>query len=643
MAIEQPLYCPLSHAREIRVLEILSHPGQEMVTCRLHTVSLDSKPYFVCLSYVWGNASVREEIIADGKPMQVTVNLAAALRSIKKHWIEIQNEAGGVVDVSRFRLWADAVCINQDDLSERSAQVQLMRDIYSSADFVLAWLSLDDQPLSGAFEMMKHVLKAMKDYSEVGGEQLPDLDDPALEMDKALARFKSSEWAEFLRDSLGGSYASLCENERQFRDSDPWNSLINLPALPFWCRIWTQQETVLARKLYYLCPSKRLSSSKFVAAIHSLLALLRGLADVEPKAYFKVRQLVTLIGNILVFVKLRHFNHDRDLQRLHMLRVSFISMKATDPLDYAYGLLGLSGLDIVTDYTRPVCEVYVEYSHKLIDMWQLYCKRISFGRETGCLCFLQSCAAGINRDQNLPIWASAFSTEETKRATSTLFRGKDDRISRGVPQLQNCPPVSVVGTSLWVTAVKAQTITSQYPRPLSPEFFCDKNSLVDCIQSFLTSHGPTYVNGESLLTVLCCTLLGRQEGQYNIRKLCHYLSRIGSFNSRIFEKIDKQGLAFAQKGLGQETIIEDQVVPGTMLSRCRLVSTEDGYIGLTGEDVREGDVVCVLAGCNAPAILRPESGHYLFVGCCFMLGFMDGEVADLLKDGRAKVEVVEVR
>lgn len=34
-------------------------------------------------------------------------------------------------------LWADAVCLNQDDGDERSSQVGLIRDIYARAKYVM--------------------------------------------------------------------------------------------------------------------------------------------------------------------------------------------------------------------------------------------------------------------------------------------------------------------------------------------------------------------------------------------------------------------------------------------------------------------------------------------------------------------------
>lgn len=39
--------------------------------------------------------------------------------------------------------WADAICINQQDIYERNSQVLLMRHIYEGAEQVLIWLGKD--------------------------------------------------------------------------------------------------------------------------------------------------------------------------------------------------------------------------------------------------------------------------------------------------------------------------------------------------------------------------------------------------------------------------------------------------------------------------------------------------------------------
>jgi hypothetical protein len=52
-------------------------------------------------------------------------------------------------------LWVDALCINQDDDEEKSQQVAMMREIYSSATRVLIWLGKKTQLVQAAFNVMK--------------------------------------------------------------------------------------------------------------------------------------------------------------------------------------------------------------------------------------------------------------------------------------------------------------------------------------------------------------------------------------------------------------------------------------------------------------------------------------------------------
>ena len=70
----------------------------------------------------------------------MTRNLATALRHVKDNW-STHFPSRLLRD---FRLWADALCINQADIAERGRQVLLMADIYSSAELVFAWLGSGD-------------------------------------------------------------------------------------------------------------------------------------------------------------------------------------------------------------------------------------------------------------------------------------------------------------------------------------------------------------------------------------------------------------------------------------------------------------------------------------------------------------------
>lgn len=89
----------------------------------LTVVELKNSPQYDALSYAWGRRSPGSQatiLLNDNYPLPTTDNLFAALRRLRR----------------RFRirrLWIDAICINQDDLEERSHQVFVMDQVYGSA------------------------------------------------------------------------------------------------------------------------------------------------------------------------------------------------------------------------------------------------------------------------------------------------------------------------------------------------------------------------------------------------------------------------------------------------------------------------------------------------------------------------------
>ncbi len=91
---------------------------------------LDKGPHhdYEALSYVWGNAVFPETLCLGEKGTHaITTNLSRCLVALRKP------------DSVRV-LWVDAVCINQQDVKEKSQQVALMGKIYRGAKTVLIWL-----------------------------------------------------------------------------------------------------------------------------------------------------------------------------------------------------------------------------------------------------------------------------------------------------------------------------------------------------------------------------------------------------------------------------------------------------------------------------------------------------------------------
>ena len=85
---------------------------------------------YIALSYVWGSPTRSRLITLNGTTIPVTLNLYEALLHLRRS----QRIKQG------FKLWIDAICINQADINERSQQVARMRDIYALAWQVVLWL-----------------------------------------------------------------------------------------------------------------------------------------------------------------------------------------------------------------------------------------------------------------------------------------------------------------------------------------------------------------------------------------------------------------------------------------------------------------------------------------------------------------------
>ncbi|KAH8791065.1 hypothetical protein BGZ57DRAFT_875146 [Hyaloscypha finlandica] len=79
-----------------------------------------------------------------------------------------------------------------------------------------------------------------------------------------------------------------------------------------------------------------------------------------------------------------------------------------------------------------------------------------------------------------------------------------------------------------------------------------------------------------------------------------------------------------------------------MGQRRKIFRTLKGYMGLGPDSLLPGDIAVVLFGGNVPYILRPQNGHYLFVGEAYIHGIMNGEVIRQWRDGVLKDEMFEI-
>ncbi|PTB38098.1 hypothetical protein M441DRAFT_82310 [Trichoderma asperellum CBS 433.97] len=133
-------YSPLS-ANSIRLLRLQPHSDEHALVQGqlfeyLFVDSGKGTHLYEALSYIWGSEEKPRRVSTNEGDIYVTENLHAALLHLRDHSLD------------RI-IWADAICINQDDIEERNRQVQIMAKIYARASRVIVWLedAIDSRPV----------------------------------------------------------------------------------------------------------------------------------------------------------------------------------------------------------------------------------------------------------------------------------------------------------------------------------------------------------------------------------------------------------------------------------------------------------------------------------------------------------------
>lgn len=266
-------YAPLKHQHSIRLLQIFP-PGDDdaIIRCTLEDFNLDDKPVvYQALSYTWSlpphiahckngwedrhycrNARQESDgrwiwigVASDVARLKVTPNLYDGLlqfqrNSLKLHsrWDGLQNrlfrKRARIQQVS-MRLWVDAICINQTDVTERNAQVSMMARIYSSASAVIAWLgsaNLSAQATVAAIQTLACAYRSRKGKYALLRKRIDLYYDT-----KLLLSFRHAD--DFLR------YFGITDFTRQ-----QWNAVMKFYQLEWFGRVWICQEIALAGQIH---------------------------------------------------------------------------------------------------------------------------------------------------------------------------------------------------------------------------------------------------------------------------------------------------------------------------------------------------------------------------------------------------------
>lgn len=126
------IYQPLPRGHFTRVLVLEPGIGNQMIFGKLEVIDIDDNPDFEAISYVWGSRKKQRTIFCNKVAIKITQNLYEALRRIRN-------------PSEQRTVWADAICINQNDVAERGHQVAFMGHLYSRAQRVLIHIAGNDE------------------------------------------------------------------------------------------------------------------------------------------------------------------------------------------------------------------------------------------------------------------------------------------------------------------------------------------------------------------------------------------------------------------------------------------------------------------------------------------------------------------
>lgn len=299
-------YTTLKQANSIRLLTILPGTLEDNLKCYIYEADLDEDPEFEALSYCWGDCNNPIPVMINNMILPIGPNLHSALVHLR------------LEDESRV-IWADAICINQSDLAERSQQVSIMGKIYSSATKTVIWLGSLTEDLSGVLSEWKMIVEHV------------------MAQDESLASKKRSNFVP--QKSVMKALRIL---------SHPW-----------WSRVWVVQEFALSKSVVVHCGSDCISWEDLLIGVVAVMqndwVRASTMGFLNPHTYDMFLTFIMIQDVIKQEV-------ENPYHRLTDLLAFLHGRHATDPRDHIYASLGMLGdydYGIVPDYTSSVTDVFI--------------------------------------------------------------------------------------------------------------------------------------------------------------------------------------------------------------------------------------------------------------------------------------------
>jgi hypothetical protein len=617
--------------REIRLLSIQPGVWSDDILCTLTAVPLDEQPRYDALSYAWGDSKVTRLISINDNPFEVTTTVWSAFRRLRQ---KVQTRV----------IWIDQICIDQSNNSEKTHQVNMMAEIYRSAQHVWIWLGDEEEMKERGFHGTPLTVEESQTNFKID----------KIKRDARWGRWarrlrikpttsKSHDWEaiscalDFIQSVVDGkhlyetSYFGLDSEERPL-----YNSLVRgfelISERTWWERVWVVQETSLASSATVILGSRAILWSHFERWGYSFSRHASGCCNQQykslsenPRALITIHHSIQCIAESRVILRRDDGRQGSSDQLLHQLW-STRSRKSEDPRDKVFSLLGLvNATSINPDYSLTTLQVYTE-----VVKLQL--------KSAHALTFLYNFEPGRPDFPSwVPDWSKCTSLAGL-RDSYNLFNTWSMETSAFT--IDNDQVLAVDGIAVdAVSWLGGHDNTNWWS-------IIDAMLEVQGLFFGVGDHDTDYVSGGQKIDAFCRTLISdiiyesenmifRRAGPGDWAAIRKWWDRFKS--EKKFSKNDHK--------LSRSVNI-------ATLDRSFFL-TEQGYIGLGPKYTSIGDQVFALEGSNVPIVLRlagerdvtgtegkiVRTRSFTVVGDCYCHGIIDGEAVERFSD---RIELISL-
>lgn len=610
-------HAPLCSHGFFRLAKIVaSHEQEQRIQLNLFQTPLQHAPKYEALSYEWGTDISDQSVLCDGQELTITTNLAAALTRLR------------LADGSRC-IWIDAICIDQTNLSERSQQVSIMRDIYARADRVLIWIGDEITYLEQAFD----IIKAMARLWQI----------------REVARLKARD----IRPPLRSTPSSAEKMLLHLRDRPTWDAIFVLFSSTYFQRTWIIQEIAMSTCATVMCGRQQISW-KFFHWAASFIGTTTSLLHEAPDT--------KMFGTIPAIAKIKSMSEQSSGDPLSLYLRFVQASRCSDPRDKVFGLLGLRGSAKISFPRLAESKLPVNYSKSVQQVYQDAAEYIILSQQDLEICYAHSLRS--KTIEGLPSWVPDWSVREEGAPAAFLITNYKVRHSLSGKITFGGNAMYVDGYTLDHVNFTTRTMSCETPLPDIKNIIlqlCEssgtaivnsRDSTLAFLDLLLQLHNTKYKNGQSVLEALWRTLIGNTADfeparpefvrhfyavldtillrERGIEFDRHRFTSPMKLNSNTLQCLLNDGAAqklwqSAQDGESGRFFAE---LVNTIHGRV-FFTTSRGYMGFGAMGAKVGDQVCVLGGGYTLFILRKHNDHFEMIGDAYLHGMMEGEVLEL--------------